>query len=167
MSGSVIPAQMVGAPRRKHSKKRLIIMGAVVLLVVSIPVVYFGKKFTTKKEVTQCNGKQDNQLYKDAATVIGPGGTKSLGRMVEKIKLEPRYEEDISCLYPITVYYLNTSDLDNSKKYLALYEQKVNKGKKLVNVFGDAKAKLVTLKSRVAVLEQSKADVDKRRQYSY
>lgn len=148
---------------KRHKNHRII--GVIFFLIITGVSTYFIYRSTTNKSTTQCNGRENSKIYKDTAMLLGPGVSGQLGRAVEKIKLEPRFDEDPSCLYLVTTYYLNISDIDNATKYFTLFDKKVNQNKKVVSFLGDAKSLDNSLKTRITILQKSIKNLDANRRF--
>lgn len=69
------------------------------IVIVGLIVAWRNELFVS----TRCNGQEDNTLYSSAADAIKNEDTKVLSSIVDTIKQQSKYEDDINCLLPI--YY--------------------------------------------------------------
>lgn len=160
-SGSAVKK---GNSHNKRHKNRRIVGGITILIIAGVST-YFIYRTTTNKLTTQCNGREDSKIYKDSAMLLAPVVSGQLGRAVDKIKLEPKFDEDPSCLYLLTTYYLNVSDIENATKYFTLFDKKVNQNKKVVSFLGDAKSLDSSLKTKITILQNSIKNLNTNRRF--
>lgn len=135
----------------------LAIPGVVVGL-CALAVVYFYTSAKHSNTISDaCTTEATLPILKEAGTSLDPSGYIMLGETISKIKKIPKFERDPNCLYPIVIYYINTSDYINSRLYLSKMEKVYNTNNRLNPALGDTK----TLKSLESTVDYLKKDLER------
>ena len=161
------PASVVSAKFRRlpwrHKRVWLIIGAAIVLLaiVATLTTVIMHRNAATVA-TSKCS---DTVLTEVGPLLQDPNDLNKLSQLVSKIQKIKGYDKDASCLYVVTVYYLDISDATNTNtnyvKLTKVYKPKVGYVASLHGVAVAPEA----LKARVDYLNSLNPTNQKNNQY--
>ncbi len=85
-----------------------------ILIVLVIGVAMY--KSTTKFADTDlCRGATTSPIYKEAGAVLNPQAMAKLKTVVDRIVTMKHYDRDPNCMYPITIFYINSGNAKEAR----------------------------------------------------
>ncbi|HSX45173.1 MAG TPA: hypothetical protein VLF39_03680 [Candidatus Saccharimonadales bacterium] len=64
-----------------------------------------------------------DQILQEAAPNLDTTKVTELSKVVDKITAIPNYQSDVNCMYVVTDFYVNLSDIDNADKSLTVLKR--------------------------------------------
>ena len=113
-------------PKQKQSNGRVVIIAFVITLIliilsVVIYLIWTGKlNLSLSKTAKVCSAPQQTELMKSVGGSLDPIQAFFLKDYIPKILSLKNYQKDPNCLYPLVVWYINTSNASDAEKYLKL-----------------------------------------------
>lgn len=132
------------------------IIGAIILIIIAGLVVFFINRNNTKTTATDaCSSKSTQYILKEASPLLSPTvEVTKLQSLVSKIQQISNYQKDPNCLYPIVLYYINTSNAKESSFYLNEFLNAYGPGHGFSPLLGPVYP-TSTLKADVAAIQQN------------
>ena len=140
-------------PLKLRGRKLLFFVIVLVLVIAGVLVLL---QRTSKKSEAPKFTQEEVKMYEDVAAKVNAGQYDQLGDTVKQLQQKPNYEQDAYALYLTVEYYLSQGDIDNAKKYLALYEKAEAKNSEPTAPMVGSVRSTATLKSLVQLREQAK-----------
>ncbi len=108
---------------QKENRKKVLLKASVVVV-----VLIAGTLLVSLIAHNHANAQKRDDLVSQAVPLLTSYHIDELATVVAQIKQQPGYAKDVDCLYVLTTYYINASDVTNAKLYYSelskVYNQK-------------------------------------------
>lgn len=101
----------------KRAKQGVKLIPIALVLVLGFAIYKNVTKFASSD---LCRGEATSPIYKEAGAVLNSQATAKLKPVVDKIVAMKHYDRDPNCMYPVTVFYINSG---NAKEARTNYEK--------------------------------------------
>lgn len=120
---------------RHFTRRQQLFVGVVIVLLIGGLLTYRHYNLLSAPD-RQCNGRENSQIYKDAAKVMNPGANFELAKVVRRVKTMKNYQRDPSCQLIITQYSLNIYDAKTARQAFDFYAKRDNQLVPALKKFG-------------------------------
>ena len=148
-------------PKLRKKNRRLLLILIILIAFVGVAYLLSINFQSQSAQNNQCNGKESSPLYHSASLVLNPSAQASLQPIADKIGNMTNYKNDPSCLYVLTVNYLNKGDSTNANKYYTLLSKVYNPKQGFVTTLGNKLIPYQTLTYQVQYAQQLNAQYRK------
>ncbi len=103
--------------KHKIPHNLLLLVSATVVILVGLIIIYAVR---TKNSTSSglCDGKETSKIYNEVADALYMPTKTKLRLVVERIQADNNYQKDPSCMYIVTRYYTDTSDVARARESL-------------------------------------------------
>jgi hypothetical protein len=148
-------------PKIKKRNRKIYIIGCSIIIFGLVAYLLSINFSNGSPQDRQCNGKANSPIYSRASTFLNPSAQTSLQPVADSISTMKNYQKDPSCLYVLTINYLNKGDAANTSKYYVLLSKVYNPKKGLVKSLGNKLVPYQTLTYQVEYLQKLSAQYKK------